>query len=309
MSTSRLLCRDFTRAPVEHLDPVEVAALAEAALAEDLGDEGDLTSLALIPEGQGGTAEIRAKEQGIICGLHVAGAVFAAADPTIRWHARCGEGAEVEAGAVVAEIAGFLRGILAAERTALNFLGRMSGIATLTRRFVSAIEGTGAAITDTRKTAPGLRRLDKYAVRTGGGVSHRLGLWDMLLIKDNHIAVGSGVHAAVDSAKTSIRERPDGKAICIAVETTTTDDVDEALAAGADRIMLDNMSIDEVRAAVKRIRGVRDPATGLPEIEVSGNVTLRNVRSLAECGPDVISIGALTHSPYCLDLSLCLVVP
>jgi len=202
----------------------------------------------------------------------------------------------VAAGAVVATVRGRARAILTGERTALNFLQRLSGIATAASRYAAALEGTGARLLDTRKTAPGMRALEKRAVALGGGANHRMGLWDMALVKDNHIAAAGGVARAVERVKAA---RPD---LAVEVEVTTLDGLREALAAGADRVMLDNMSEADMRDAVRAARAAPRP----PEIEISGGVSLENVRALASLRPDFISVGAVTHSAPALDLSLTL---
>jgi nicotinate-nucleotide pyrophosphorylase (carboxylating) len=268
-----------------------VRAIVSRALAEDVGP-GDVTSEATVAAEAQCRAEIVAREPGVIAGVQVAGAVFAALDRRIAFEALVAEGAQVEAGAALARLRGPARAVLAGERTALNFLQRMSGIATLTRRYVEAVAGTGARILDTRKTAPGLRALDKYAVRAGGGHNHRFGLFDGVLIKDNHIRAAGGIERAVRRAREAAHHLPK-----VEVETQTRAQVEEALAAGADVIMLDNMSAEEVAQAVKLI-------AGRCEVEVSGRVTLATVRTLAECGVDYLSIGALTHSAPALDLAL-----
>ena len=268
-----------------------VRAIVARALEEDLGP-GDVTTQATVASGARCRAEIVAREPGVIAGLEIAGAVFAALDREVAFEALVAEGAQVEAGAAVARLTGPARAVLAGERTALNFLQRMSGIATLTRRYVDAVQGTKARICDTRKTAPGLRALDKYAVRAGGGHNHRFGLFDGLLIKDNHIRAAGGIEGAVRLARSSAHH-----VLRVEVEAQTHAEVQEALSAGADVIMLDNMSPDEVARAVGFI-------AGRCEVEVSGGVTLETVRALAECGVDYISIGALTHSAPALDLAL-----
>ena len=268
-----------------------VRAIVSRALEEDLGP-GDVTTQATVASGARCRAEIVAREPGVIAGLEIAGAVFAALDREVAFEALVAEGAQVEAGAAVARLTGPARAVLAGERTALNFLQRMSGIATLTRRYVDAVQGTKARICDTRKTAPGLRALDKYAVRAGGGHNHRFGLFDGLLIKDNHIRAAGGIESAVRLARSSAHH-----VLRVEVEAQTHAEVQEALSAGADVIMLDNMSPDEVARAVGFI-------AGRCEVEVSGGVRLETVRALAECGVDYISIGALTHSAPALDLAL-----
>ncbi|MBM3307693.1 MAG: carboxylating nicotinate-nucleotide diphosphorylase [Candidatus Eisenbacteria bacterium] len=269
--------------------------LVRRALAEDVG-AGDVTTDATVAAGAVGRAAIVAKAAGVIAGLDVAEAVFRELDGDIVFGARVAEGARVAAGAVVATVRGRARAILTGERTALNFLQRLSGIATAASRYAAALEGTGARLLDTRKTAPGMRALEKRAVALGGGANHRMGLWDMALVKDNHIAAAGGVARAVERVKAA---RPD---LAVEVEVTTLDGLREALAAGADRVMLDNMSEADMRDAVRAARAAPRP----PEIEISGGVSLENVRALASLRPDFISVGAVTHSAPALDLSLTL---
>jgi nicotinate-nucleotide pyrophosphorylase (carboxylating) len=266
--------------------------LIERALAEDLG-EGDLTTRAVVPEEARARAWIRQKEPGVVAGLGVARAVFERVDPALVFEAHCPEGKWREAGSV-AEITGAAASILAAERVALNFLGRLSGVATLTARHVRAVEGTGARILDTRKTTPGLRELEKEAVRAGGGVSHRSGLYDAILVKENHAALAGGVGEA---ARLALERAPEG--ITVEIECRTTAELQGALEAGIRRILLDNMSPDELRAAVEL-------AAGRAELEASGGITLDTIRAVAETGVDYISVGALTHSAPALDVSLLL---
>lgn len=258
-----------------------------AWLAEDVGS-GDVTTLALIDEDATSTAEIRAKEPGIICGLDVAAAVFAELGVDLRPLVE--EGVRVETGPV-ASVEGPAQGVLVGERLALNIVGRLSGIATLTRRFVDAVEGTGATILDTRKTTPGLRALEKQAVACGGGTNHRIGLFDAILIKDNHLRLVGSVSAAVARARTAVTGLP------IEVEAETLDQVREALDAVADTILLDNMTLDELRDAVAL-------TAGRAKLEASGGVTLETVRAIAETGVDFVSVGALTHSARSLDVSM-----
>lgn len=263
------------------------------ALAEDIG-EGDWTTLWSVAEGQSAAARILAKGTGVVAGFAPAAEVFdilggAKLKPLVA------EGSSVEVGDPIAEVAGSARSILSGERLALNFLGRLSGVASLTRRFVEAVAGTGVRITDTRKTTPLWRELERAATRAGGAVNHRRGLDAMVLIKENHIASAGGIESAV----RRIREMND-RGLRVEVETTGIDEVKLALAAGVDRIMLDNMSLPEIRDAVKLIRAHTEP----PEIEASGGVSLQGVRELAETGVDLISIGALTHSAPALDVSL-----
>lgn len=262
----------------------------EAALAEDVGT-GDVTTEATVPEDAVGTAEILVKEPGVVCGLPVAEAVFRALDDDIRFEARVEEGARLrEVPVAVATVSGSERSILTGERVALNFLGRLSGIATLTRRYVDAVSGTGAAVLDTRKTTPGLRALEKYAVACGGGRNHRFGLDDAVLVKDNHLRAAGSIARAVGLVR-ALTELP------VEVECETLEQVDEALAAGVDAILLDNMTLDELRSAVV-LTG------GRARLEASGGITLENVRAVANTGVDEISVGALTHSARSLDVSL-----
>jgi nicotinate-nucleotide pyrophosphorylase (carboxylating) len=269
-----------------------VQELIDSALAEDLGG-GDVTSIAVVPEGAAATARIDQKAPGAIAGLRVAEAVFRRVDPELRWHAHVREG-EWRVSGLVAEVAGRARAILAAERVALNFLGRLSGIATLTSCYVRAVEGTGARILDTRKTTPGMRALEKQAVIAGGGASHRAGLYDAVLVKENHAALAGGVGEATRRVLDVVPAGMD-----VVVECATAAEVDEALAAGAPRVLLDNMAPSAVRDAAARVAGGA-------VIEVSGGVTLDGVRELAEAGAELISVGALTHSASALDLSLSL---
>ena len=263
--------------------------VAFAALAEDLGD-GDVTTEATVDADATGGADLVVKEPGVVCGLAVADAVFRAVDPELRFERLVEEGASVAAGTAVARVAGPERAILTGERTALNFLARLSGIATLTRRYVDAVDGTGAAILDTRKTTPGLRALEKHAVATGGGRNHRFGLDDGVLVKDNHLRAAGSVESAVERLRAATP-------LPIEVECDTLEQVSEALAAGAEALLLDNMIPDQLRAAVALARG-------RARLEASGGVTLENVRDVAETGVDEISVGALTHSARSLDVSL-----
>jgi nicotinate-nucleotide pyrophosphorylase (carboxylating) len=263
--------------------------LAYAALAEDVG-EGDVTTEATIDADALGEAELVLKEPGVVCGLDVAEAVFRALDAELRFERLVEDGTLVGSATAVARVSGPLRAILTGERTALNFLGRLSGIATLTRRYVDAVAGTGAAILDTRKTTPGLRVLEKHAVAVGGGRNHRLGLDDGVLVKDNHLRAAGSIREVVDRLRAATH-------LPVEVECDTLEQVSEALAAGADALLLDNMRVDELRAAVSLARG-------RARLEASGGVSLDNVRAVAETGVDEISVGALTHSARSLDVSL-----
>lgn len=272
-------------------DLLDVARpLIKLALAEDIGP-GDVTSQSLVGENEVGRGIILAKAHGVIAGLPIAQTVFREVDPRIEFTPLAQDGEPVAPGNPVAEVSGPLRGILSAERTALNFLSRLSGIATFTERFVAAVANYKAVILDTRKTTPGWRQLEKYAVRCGGGRNHRLGLFDMVLIKDNHIAAVGSLRAAVERVRKARINLP------IAVEVRTLGELEEALALGVDRVLLDNMDLPTIQEAV-RIVGGRVP------LEASGGVTLDNVAEIAATGVDYISVGALTHSAPALDLSL-----
>jgi len=269
-------------------DTLERAVLA--ALAEDIG-AGDVTTEATVPEDAVGTAELLLKEPGVVCGLRAAESTFRALDPDVRFEALASEGDLVrDPPAVVARVSGSERAILTGERVALNFLGRLSGIATLTRRYADAVEGTGAAVLDTRKTTPGLRALEKHAVVCGGGRNHRFGLDDAVLVKDNHLRAAGSVIRAVELVR-------DASDLPVEVECETLDQVGEALEVGVDAILLDNMTLDELREAVSL-------TAGRARLEASGGVSLETVRSIAETGVDEISVGALTHSARSLDVSL-----
>jgi nicotinate-nucleotide pyrophosphorylase (carboxylating) len=267
--------------------------IIDAALAEDVGD-GDLTTEVVVEPGVRARARINQKAEGVPAGLRVAEKVFERVDPDLRWHAHADEGGWADGG-LVAELAGAASSILAGERVALNFLARLSGVATLTARYVAAVEGTGAQILDTRKTTPGLRALEKEAVRSGGGISHRGGLHEAILVKENHATLAGGVAIAARLAVEGGAR--DG--VPVEVECATLDDVAGALDAGVPRLLLDNMSTDDLRTAVK-LTG------GRAELEASGGITLDNVRAVAETGVDFISVGALTHSAPALDFSLLL---
>ena len=269
--------------------PLEILGDIVRTLQEDIGS-GDVTTDSIVPAGALMDGHIIAKQAGVVCGLDVARTTCLLLDARVRFDALVAEGARVESGQVLAVASGPARALLTAERTALNFLGRMSGIATLTRQFVDAVAGTRAVILDTRKTAPGLRTLDKLAVRRGGGRNHRLGLYDMVLIKDNHIDFAGSLAEAVRRARQA------NAGLLIGLEARTLEDVAVALDLGVTRIMLDNMGVDLVRRAVVL-------AAGRAQLEASGNIRLDNVRRMAETGVDLISVGALTHSVKALDVS------
>jgi nicotinate-nucleotide pyrophosphorylase (carboxylating) len=262
--------------------------LIKVALAEDIGP-GDVTSRLTVPAGRLARARLVAGTDGVLAGIDVCRQVFAAVDRSVHFVPELGDGARFRKGEVLAGINGRARPILSAERTALNFLQRLSGIASVTRRFVVAVRGTGAVILDTRKTIPGWRTLEKYAVRCGGGTNHRAGLYDMILIKDNHIAAAGSITAAMKRCRSS--------RLPIEVETETLAEVEEALAAGAKRILLDNMPPGEMRRAVILSRG-------RAKLEASGGITLGNVRRVAQTGVDYISVGAITHSAPAADIAL-----
>jgi len=269
-------------------DVIEQAVAA--ALTEDVGT-GDVTTEATVPAEAVGMAEILLKEPGVVCGLAVAEAAFRGLDDDIRFDALVEDGSAVaDVPVAVARVTGSERTILTGERVALNFLARLSGIATLAKRYAEAVSGTGAAVLDTRKTTPGLRALEKYAVACGGGKNHRFGLDDAVLVKDNHLRAAGSVSQAVER----VRELTD---LPVEVECETLDQVGEALAAGVEAILLDNMTLDELRSAVA-LTG------GRARLEASGGITLENIRAVAETGVDEISVGALTHSARSLDVSL-----
>lgn len=267
--------------------------IIENALLEDI-HTGDITTMAVVPEKRGAEARLIAKEPLVLAGVEVAARVFVIVDPAVRFTARFADGARLRAGDVIADITGDAASLLQAERVALNLLQRMSGIATLTARFKEAIAGTDAKVVDTRKTTPGLRQLEKYAVRVGGGNNHRTGLYDAVLIKENHIAAAGGISVAVARARAFVPHT-----MKVEVETENLDQVAEALAAGADIIMLDNMDLETMRRAVAMI-------DGRSLCEASGGVSLETIAGIAATGVDIISVGALTHSARAMDISMLL---
>ena len=266
-------------------------AVAEA-LAEDLGMGGDITTEATVPAGTRASGVIAARKAGTVAGVQLAAVAFKTIDPFVEFEVVVGDGDRVEAGGIIARVAGDARALLTAERTALNFLGRLSGIATLTARYVSAIAGTRARIVDTRKTTPGQRALEKFAVRCGGGVNHRFGLFDAVLIKDNHIVAAGGVGAALQRARAHA-----GHMVKVEIEVTSLDELDDALQLDPDAVLLDNMPLEMLKAAVAEV-------AGRVVTEASGGVNLETVRAIAETGVDHISVGALTHSAPVLDIGL-----
>jgi nicotinate-nucleotide pyrophosphorylase (carboxylating) len=279
----------------DQLDPALVRRVVEAALEED-GARHDVTTRTLVPPDQQGRGVIVAKAEGVVCGLPVAAAAFAALDPSITFQLVVQDGASIAPGDLLARVEGPLAPILSAERVALNLLQRLSGVATATRRMVDAVAGLPVRILDTRKTTPSLRALERYAVRCGGGHNHRFNLSDAVLIKDNHLAAcrtrGLTIAQVIEEAR---RAAPDG--MRIEIEVTTADEVREALDVGATALLLDNMPLEEMRRAVHL-------AKGRAQVEASGGVSLDTVRAIAETGVDVISVGALTHSAPALDMSL-----
>jgi len=270
--------------------PAEIIDSVKRALEEDIGN-GDATTNRIVPDDAVLHGQIIAKQDGVIAGLEIAKAVFHELNREVIFDEAVADGDSVTRRMLISEVKGSARALLTGERAALNFLGRMSGIATLTRQFVDAVAGTNAKILDTRKTAPGLRTLDKLAVKLGGGENHRTGLFDMILIKDNHIDFAGSITAAVERARSA------GTNLEIEVETRTLNDVQEALGLGVTRILLDNMTPETMKQAVEL-------SGGRAKLEASGNVTLENVVEVARTGVDYISVGALTHSAKVFDVSL-----
>ncbi len=302
--------RDFNQIVWDDRLRTDLRKLLRLALREDSGQEGDLTTAALIPEDAAGQADVVARQEGVIAGLPAARMALEMFDPRLDWLPHYEDGQSVERGDRIARIAGPARSMLTAERPVLNLLGRLSGIATLTKRYVEAVAGTGARVYDTRKTTPGWRRLEKYAVRCGGGRNHRTGLFDAVLIKDNHLAAGSaGAPApytpaeAVARARRFVQERASqpgqGRRI-VEVEVDTLEQLETVLAAAPDIVLLDNMSPAELARAVQ-CRDARNPDV---ELEASGGVDLESVRRIGASGVDRISVGALTHAAVWLDVGL-----
>jgi nicotinate-nucleotide pyrophosphorylase (carboxylating) len=270
----------------------DIADVVRRALAEDLGPAGDVTTLATVAADAVATARFVPRRRGVIAGLAVAAAAFEAVGPgQVEFTPEVEDGTPVSPGQVIATVHGPLRVILTAERTALNFLGHLSGIASLTRAWVDAVEGTGARIRDTRKTMPGLRALEKYAVVCGGGVNHRMSLCDAALVKDNHVIAAGGVVAAFDRVRADYPELP------IEIEVDTVAQAREVIDAGADLVLLDNMSPADMRAVVEY-------AAGRAQLEASGGLSLDSAKAVAETGVDYLSVGALTHSAPSLDIGL-----
>ena len=272
-------------------DRTEIDKIISYALKEDIGT-GDITSTLIIPRDETAKAFLLSKEEGVIVGLQIAKSVFKKLDKNIKWRNLVKEGEFVSSGTKIAEVEGHYRALLTGERTALNFLQRMSGIASITLKYVEQLSGLNTKILDTRKTVPGLRILDKYSVKKGTGTNHRIGLYDMVMIKDNHIKAAGSISKAVTNVKNNLPKK-----IKIEVETTTMEEVKEALNSGADIIMLDNMSTTQMKEAVKIING-------RAKVEASGGVGINSVRKIAETGVDYISVGALTHSVKALDIAM-----
>ncbi|MDE6495962.1 MAG: carboxylating nicotinate-nucleotide diphosphorylase [Duncaniella sp.] len=267
--------------------------LLTLAFAEDVGD-GDHTTLSTIPAGERGRQQLIVKEEGILAGVDIARMVFEKFDPELKMTVFIEDGAHVKPGDIAFVVEGSVRSLLQTERTMLNIMQRMSGIATMTAKYQSRLDGLKTKVLDTRKTTPGMRMLEKEAVRIGGGMNHRIGLFDMILIKDNHVDFAGGITQAVNAAKKYLAEK--GKDLKIEVEVRNTDEINEALAAGVDRIMLDNFTPERTRDAVELING-------RVEVESSGGITLDTLRAYGEAGVDFISVGALTHSVKGLDMS------
>lgn len=272
-----------------------VEELIELAIKEDIGD-GDHTSLASIPHDARGRMKLLVKEQGIIAGIEIAKIVFSRLDPEVVFEQLIEDGSQIKPGDIAFYVEGRIISLLQAERIILNIMQRMSGVSTQTSRYVERLSGLKTQVIDTRKTTPGMRVLDKMAVKLGGGGNHRIGLFDMILLKDNHIDFAGGITAAVTKVKEYLAVK--GKSLPIEVEVRTMEDIDEVLAlGGVDRIMLDNFTVEMTREAVKKINGHT-------EIESSGGITFDTLRDYAECGVDFISVGALTHQIKSLDMSL-----
>lgn len=273
--------------------------LIEEALREDIGS-GDITTEAIVPPSLMAEGSLIAKEEGVISGLFLAEEVFKRVDKSLEFSALVREGEKVKGGKKIAQVKGQARAILKGERTALNFLGRLCGISTLTAKFVEAIAGTQARILDTRKTTPGWRKLEKYAARKGGGLNHRFGLYDMVLVKDNHIDLLGGISQAIRGSL----DNPLWKGREVEVEIRNLRELKEVLSLGVERVMLDNFSLSQIREAMEIVFKLK--GRDRPRVEVSGGINLKNVREIAQTGVDYISIGALTHSARALDISLIL---
>lgn len=297
--------KEFTQIEWDEALAEDCRQIVRLAIREDLGRSHDWTSVALAPAEARGHAAIVARRNGIVAGLPMARLTLAELDVAVTLNTCTSDGSPVTAGDVLAELDGPVRELLTAERLVLNLLGRLSGVATLTRQYVDAVQGTAAGIYDTRKTTPGWRRMEKYAVRCGGGRNHRTGLFDAVLIKDNHLACmplrpGEAVRRAREFLRSVLRDPAQAETMIVEIEVDTLEQLDEALPAGPDLVLLDNMSLDQLRTAVARRNAV---APGI-QLEASGGVDLRTVRGIAETGVDRISVGALTHSAISLDIAL-----
>lgn len=302
--------REFNQVTWDDALRADLQELVRLAVREDVADQGDWTSRALVPEGATGQAAVVVRQPGVIAGLPCVELVLAAVDPRLRWLPEAEDGQRVDRGTRAGRIVGPAQSLLTAERTLLNLLGRLSGIASLTRRYVDTVAGTKARIYDTRKTTPGWRRLEKYAVHCGGGQNHRTGLFEAVLIKDNHLAWGAEstdsatrytpAEAVVRARRYVAEHVAQGRAMIIEVEVDTLGQLDEVLQADPDIVLLDNMTPTQLREAVAR----RDAAKPAVELEASGGVNLETVRAIAESGVDRISVGALTHSAVGLDVAL-----
>ena len=277
----------------------EIERLIDRALREDIGP-GDITSQSVVDRDFKGTAIIQAKEKGILAGLKIAQKIFQKVDPKLKFIPIKRDGDRIKPKDKIASISGNIRSILKGERTALNFLQQLSGVSTYTSTFVNKVKGSSVKILDTRKTVPGLRALQKYAVKLGGGQNHRMGLYDMILIKENHIKAAGGITDAIKKALSFSKKKSKSKKFRIEVETRTFKEVEKAAQMGVDVIMLDNISLPQIRKAVRIIKSIDENI----KIEVSGNIDLGKVRQIAKTGIDFISVGALTHSTKALDFSL-----
>ena len=282
------------------LDMEKVRTLVRVALKEDIG-KGDITSKLTVPKPAQALALIMAKEDAVIAGLPVAKLVYEMVDPALAFDGLLQDGSRVEYGDILVKIQGSARSILAGERVALNFLQHLSGVATLTAKYVEQVQGTSAKILDTRKTLPGFRVLDKYAVRMGGGTNHRMGLYDMVLIKSNHVELAGGIGNAIRKIK-----RSNGKGTKVVAEVRNLNEATEALFASPDRLLLDNMSLDKIRDVVALVETSNRAREVKTDLEVSGGINLDNVRAIAQTGVNFVSVGALTHSARAVDLSLTL---
>ena len=282
------------------LDMEKVRTLVRVALKEDIG-KGDITSKLTVPKPARALALIMAKEDAVIAGLPVAKLVYEMVDPALAFDGLLPDGSRVEYGDILAKIQGSARSILAGERVALNFLQHLSGVATLTAKYVEQVQETSARVLDTRKTLPGFRVLDKYAVRMGGGTNHRMGLYDMVLIKSNHVELAGGIGNAIRKIK-----RSNGKGTKVVAEVRNLNEATEALFASPDRLLLDNMSLDKIRDVVALVETSNRAREVKTDLEVSGGINLDNVRAIAQTGVNFVSVGALTHSARAVDISLTL---